>query len=360
MSAKKLLILIVLCLIVFLFGFSSCSSSKENPDFVSIGVFVPGIVSGSPVYEMLSNGVVDAVKDYNQKIEQDGSSSDVIKKAQVEIIEAGVNQAEWSSKMTGIVASGKYEVIITSNPSMPDIIAPLTSKFPKQKFIILDATLSGNKNVATVLYNQREQSFLAGYIAALVAGSSSDDMQFSNGQKKIALVAAQEYPVMNNIILPGFTEGAKAADKDTVVDFRIVGNWTDASKASEIARQLYQSGTRVILPITGGAAQGVISTAKELGFYITWFDDNGFQKAPGYVISSSVMQQYRAAYESAIDYLNGVIEFGSAAVYGISEGYIDLVQDDPLYIQAVDEEIRSKVAEVYQKIKSKEIDLSIK
>ena len=157
---------------------------------------------------------------------------------------------------------------------------------------------------------------------------------------------------MNNIILPGFIEGAKSIDKDITVDFRVVGNWYDASKGAELARSLYNDGVDVILPIAGGAAQGVIATAKDLGFYITWFDDNGFSKAPGYVVSSTVLEQAQMAYEVTTKYLEDKIEFGKAYTVGIAEGYVELVQDDEIYISAVSPKIRNELSNIYDTIVS--------
>lgn len=353
MAKKSFLHGILFLSILFVFTVISCSNAKIKNNEKSIAVFIPGIVSGSPVYEMLSNGVTTAVLDYN-KTQEEGNL------ATVAVIEAGTNQAEWSGKMTAIVSSGKYGVIITSNPSMPDIVLPLTSKYPDIKFILLDASCSGNSNIASILYNQREQSYLSGYVSALVASASDSEMKYSNGQKKIALIAAQEYPVMNDILLPGFIEGAKAAVPDISVEFRVVGNWTDASKASEISRVLYQNGVRVILPIAGGGSQGVIAAAEELGFYIAWFDDNGFQKAPGYVISSAIIQQYKAAYESTLGYLSNKTLFGSSVTYGIHEGYVDFIRDEPLYKSTVNDKIRSEMDKVYESIKTGELLLDIK
>jgi len=330
-------------LVVAVCFFASCSGAKKTER--KIAVFVPGVVAGSPVYEMLSAGVTQAVEDYNS---QNGASGTVT----LSVIEAGTNQAEWSTKLTALAATGEYELIVSSNPSLPELAAPLTEQFPKQKFIILDGFFEGNKNIATVRYNQREQAFLAGYAAALVTRAPSSLMQYANAQKKIALVAAQEYPVMNNVILPSFIEGAKAADPETSTEFRIVGNWYDATKGADIARTLYAEGVDVILPIAGGASQGIIAAAKELGFYITWFDDNGFSKAPGYVVSSSVMEQKKNAYEQTLQFLEGKTEFGTAKTLGIKDGYIDFVLDDPLFTETVDESIRSRLEQVFADIKN--------
>lgn len=319
-------------IIMVSFAFTSCAGNKTNQ--VSVAVFVPGILADSPVYQMLADGVQKSVDEYNAgKAESE--------QAKITILEAGTNQSEWANKITSLTATSTFDVIISSNPSLPELIKPITKQFPKQKFILLDAYESGNQNIATVQYNQREQAYLTGYIAGLMSKTH-----------KIGLIAAQEYPVMNNIILPGYTEGAQSANKETSVDFRIIGNWYDASKGAELAVAMNNAGCDVILPICGGASQGVISTANEKGIYITWFDNNGFQKAPGRIISSTVMQQEKMAYETTTEFLEGKTQWGTARTVGVSDGYIDFVQDDPLYINTVPQEIRTKMANIVSNIKS--------
>lgn len=338
---------IILFLTIFSLIFSSCTKTEEK-DNISVGVFVPGIVSGSPVYEMLVSGVSSGIDEYNSSIQE---NQDLIP-AVLTIMEAGTNQAEWSSKITALVATGNHDVIISSNPSLPDLIAPLTEQFPEQKFIILDAFYEGNENIKTVRYNQREQAYLSGFIAGLVTTSPKSVMRLANPEKKIALVAAQEYPVMNDVLLPAYIEGAKSVDADIEVEFRIVGNWYDASKASDIAKTLFNSDIDVILPICGGASQGIIAEAQNLGYYVAWFDDNGFSKAPGYIISSSVVRQNKLAREVTLEFLNGKTEYGVTRTVGISDGYVDFIQNDDNYINTVDQSIRHKLQQKIDDIKS--------
>lgn len=324
-------------------------TQKEPADAVSIAVFVPGVTSGNAVYQMLADGV--------QAAAQAHSAQTPDAPVQVSVIEAGTNQAEWSGRLTAVAASGEYDVIISSNPSMPDIAVPLTQQFPEQKFILLDAYCEDNGNIFTVRYNQREQAYLTGYMAGLVTTASHEQMPYANEAKTVGLIAAQEYPVMNDIILPSFIEGLRAVDSGITVDFRIVGNWYDATKAAELARSMHQNGADVILPIAGGAAQGVIAAAQEESFYITWFDDNGFAKAPGYIISSTVMHQDKMAQEAAAQFLAGNTPFGSAQTVGIEQGYIDFITDDPLYESTVNSAIRQAMQQELDRITSGELQL---
>lgn len=311
---------------------SEISENKITVTAPSIAVFAPGILADSPIYAMLAEGVKDAVDSYNL----DKADSE---KASVYILEAGTNQAEWSSKITSLAAQKKYDVIISSNPSLPDLVLPLTERFPEQKFILLDAEYAGNENIFTVCYNQYEQAYLTGYLGGLMSESH-----------KLALIAAQEYPVMNNVIYPYFEKGAKDADSKSSVDFRIVGNWYDANKASALADSVIANGVDVLLPICGGAAQGVINSAVNAGAKVTWVDNNGFSRAPGTIISSTLLKQREMSAIVTENYLSGLTFWGKADMVGIADHFVEFVQDDPEYIKAVPEKIRNKMANLIQSI----------
>lgn len=328
---KKSIFVAILAAAVLLSG---CSKKAENKSSKAVAVFVPGICDDSPTYAMLVEGITKAVNNYNTSISDE-------KKVELFVMEAGTNQAEWGPKITALCAERKYDVIISSNPSLPDLVEPILKTFPNQKFILLDATKEGNKNIHTVCYNQYEQSYLTGYIGGLMSKSH-----------KLALIAAQEYPVMNNVIYPYFEKGAKAANSASTVDFRIVGNWYDATKGAEIADAVAKKGVDVILPICGGASQGVITSAINNKIYITWFDDNGFAKAPGTIISSSVMEQKKMSYNVTKEFLEDNTPWASAKMVGIKEGYVDFVQDDPNYIKTVPADIRETMAALIADIRA--------
>lgn len=349
MRVKKCVYLMVVALLLCgpVIDVIAGGSADQTADKTEIAVFVPGIVSGSPVYEMLASGVKRAVTEANET----GSA------VELTIIEAGTRQADWGSRMTSLVAQGKYSLIITSNPAMPELIEPISRQFPRQQFLIFDAWHSGNPSITTFRYNQREQAYLSGYIAALISVS---DMNFANTQKKIGLIAAQEYPAMNNIILPAYREGANAAVPGCEVDFRVVGNWYDATKGAELAQAMKNAGSDVLMPIAGGANQGVIAAARDSGLYLAWFDDNGFSKAPGFVISSSVMAQERLAYEKTIEFIQGTLTTGTPTTLGIQDGYISLETEDPLYIQTVPVSIRKKMDTLLESLRDGSFSLPVR
>ena len=315
----------------------------------SICVFIPGVMSGSPIYEMLAEGTKRAAEEFGALNPETAPS--------VTIIEGGFNQAEWENQVTTLAASDAYNLIVSSNPSLPVIVSSVSMKFPGQKFLLLDGELAGNPNVYTLRYNQREQAYMAGHIAALAAMEIASNESAIRGIKRIGLVAAQEYPVMNNVILPGFAEGARAVDPGFEVDFRVVGNWFDAAKAAELAAGMIRGGARVLLPIAGGAGDGVVQAASEAGAKVVWFDINGYAIRPGTVIGSTVLRQEKAAYEKVMLFLKGMLPFGRAEIVGTADGFVDFADDDPLYISSVSPAIRERQAALSARLRSGELKL---
>ncbi|MDR0707317.1 MAG: BMP family ABC transporter substrate-binding protein [Treponema sp.] len=314
-------------------GAGAAGAVAADAGDVVIGVFIPGVMAGSATYEMLAQGVERAGKEKN---------------VEVKVVEAGYNQAEWETILTSMAASGAYSLIVSSNPSLPAIAESVSAKFPKQKFLLLDGRLADNAvgvaAIYTVRYNQTEQAYMAGYIAAL----ESREL----GGTKVGLVAGQEYPAMNEIILPGYVHGAQAVDPSFTADFRVVGNWFDAGKAASLAQDMIARDAKAILCVAGGANEGVVQAAYESGAKVVWFDSNGYAIRPGTVVGSSVIRQDKLAYEKTLLFLEGSLPFGASDIVGVAEGYVDFIEDDPDYKAAVSEAVREKQADMIARIRN--------
>lgn len=317
--------------LTFLFSCSKSETSAEKTH--SIAVFIPGVVAGSPTYEALVAGVQGAAA------ERDGAS--------VKIVEGGFSQGEWLDGVTALAAARSYDTVITTNPALPEICAQVATQFPDQKFVVLDGYLEGNSAIHTLLYNQMEQSYLVGHMAGLI---TSSELSGANESLRVGLIAGQEYPTMNRVIRIGFELGVKEIDPEATVDFRVVGNWFDATRASELASIMYDAGSDVILAIAGGANQGVIAEARRRGAYVLWFDSNGYDEAPGVVLGSSAVEQQRAAYEKTLAAIDGNIAFGEALVVDVADGYVTFIVDDPLYVQHVPVSLREAQSNAIRRI----------
>ena len=300
-----------------------------------IAVFVPGVVEGSPTYEMLVAGVRRAAE------ERPGT--------QVRVIEGGFNQAQWPQSVTALAASGEHDLIVTSNPSMPEIADEVSRSFPNQRFLVLDGYLSGNPSIATVLFNQREQAFLSGYFAGLI---SSSTMPNARPGVRAGLLAGQEYPIMNRVIRPSFQLGLQTVDPSGHLDVRVLGNWFDAAAATELANSMIDNGADVILTIAGGGNQGVIAAARARGAYVLWYDSPGYDEAAGIVIGSTVVHLDRAAHARVLHAIDGTLDYGRGEVLSVADGYVGFDTEHRHFQRNVPEPVRTRLAAMIQRLRT--------
>ncbi|MDR2596028.1 MAG: BMP family ABC transporter substrate-binding protein [Treponema sp.] len=329
--------------LVFLFLIFGCEKKPvpQNKN-LSVLVFITGVIAGSPPYELMADGANEFAR-LNQNVN-------------VKIYEAGMNQAEWEHQLGEMVSSGEYDIVLGSNPSLPEICANVAKMFPQQKFIITDAQFEGNPQIRTYLYNQYEQSLMLGYLAGLITVSK---MPNANSQKRIGFIAAQEYPLLTKQMVPGFLEGARLVDPAIEIDRRIVGSWGDANKAAELAGAMMDAGVDVFTAIAGGAAQGMIKTAAERGAYIVWYNINAYNQAPGVIVGCGIMEQKKLIMEILGDVLSGKVQYGISQTLGVREGYINFILDDPGYKDNIPSDIREKFEKFLSDFKSGLINYTI-
>jgi riboflavin transport system substrate-binding protein len=345
--SKKVLQVTVVALSVLVFaacskGESDGSADQSKRDTYSIGVFVPGVVAGSPVYEQLVAGAKRGAAD------RPGTT--------VKVLEGGFNQSEWEEKLTAMAATREYDLLLTGNGAMPYIALPVAEAFPDQKFLIVDAAYESHPQMYTVLYNQVEQAYLVGYLAGLVTTS---EMSGATPETKIGIIIGQEYPAMNEMIVPGYIQGAQEADAKATVDVRVIGNWYDANKAAELANSMMDAGVDAILTIGGSANQGVLTAAAERGRYVLYFDEDGYDRAPGTIVGCAELMQEKAVYEYVISAVDGSLEWGSTEILGVADGYVGFVDENPHYLSTVPEDIRAEMERVYATIREGEKEMKV-
>jgi len=324
---KKYVTLFLACVVLL----SACKAKDTSVQLgrrskpLSVLVYITGVVAGSPTYEMLAEGAQEFAREVDN--------------VTVKIYEAGFNQAEWEEQLRSMVASGEYDLVLGSNPSLPEICVSVGKTFPAQKFIIFDAQYSGNPQISAFLYNQYEQALFLGYLAGLVTTST---MPHANDAKRIGFIAAQEYPLLTKHMVPGFLDGARLVDPNIELDFRVVGNWYDANKAAELAAGMINNGVDVFTSIAGGAAQGLVRTVRERGAYTVNFNTNDYDQAPGLIVGCGIMQQKKLTKEVLADVLVGKVQYGTGKTIGVKEGYLDFIFDDPGYRDSLPKEIREQ------------------
>jgi len=336
---KKMVMIILAALVIL-----SCQKKADNTEeeAQSLAVFVPGVLAGSPTYEMMDRGVRQAAEEF-------GGTT-------VKTVEGGFNQGEWISQVTALAASRQYDVIFTSNPSMPEICSEVQESYPDQKFVIWDGYRENQPNMATMQFNDRELAFIMGHLAYQI---TAGNMEFTNPDLKIGLIVGQEYPVMNQAIIPGFEQGILAqGDPSSQVDIRVLGNWYDAGKATELANSMFDAGVDIIMPIAGGANQGVIAAAKERGKYVLWYNTDGYSISPQ-IVGSGQIEAEKAAYQWTKAALEGSLEYGKAITVGIQDGFITFLTDHKNFSQKVSPEIQEAQKALMERFQSGDLSLDM-
>jgi len=314
----------------------------ENGGTISVLVFIPGVVAGSPTYEMMVDGVMDYAGE-NDRIE-------------VRVYEAGFNQATWEEQLTGMVATGEFDLVLTTNPALPELASNVSRLFPDQKFIITDADYSGNPSIVTYLFNMYEQALFLGYLAGLVTTS---DMPHANSGRRIGFIASQEYPMLTRHIVPGFIDGARLVDPEIELDFRVIGNWFDAGAAAQLANGMIDAGVDVFTSIAGVAAQGLVHTIRDRGAYAVFFNLNEYSQAPGFIVGSGMMMQRELTREAIANFVENNIPFGTSVELGVREGYIDFIFDDPGFRNHVPADIQEKMANFMDDFRAGRIEFTV-
>jgi basic membrane lipoprotein Med (substrate-binding protein (PBP1-ABC) superfamily) len=339
---KKTILFLVVAAVCLAFAAPLFAEANVEKGPMKVGVFVPGVAAGSPLYEQMVSGANKVAAEFPNLT--------------IKVVEAGFDQSKWPEQMTALAATGEYTWILTSNPSMPDVSKGVFTAFPKQKFIFMDAYLPGNAMAYSVMYNQVEQGYIAGYLAGLVTKST---MKGATPELKVGAIVAQEYPALTKQMIPGYTQGFQAVDPKITLDYRVIGNWWDANKGADLANSMMDAGVDVILSIAGGAGQGIIKAAQARGRYVVYFDSNAYAIAPGTIIGCATLAQERAVYETLKKAVQGKLAFGKADILTTKAGYVDFADADPLYKNNVAVDVGVKMADLMKKFRAGSFSLAV-
>jgi riboflavin transport system substrate-binding protein len=339
---RMLLCAAVLCLVLAgpLFA-ADKAPSAENP--IRLGVFVPGALGDSPPYDALAEGARrKALRDNRIKL--------------VNVFEAGFDQSKWTEKFVAFAASGKYDVVYTSNEALGAMVIEAARQVPKVKFIINDCYVKGNDRVFSTFMNKYQQSYLYGYMMALISVSGMKGM---NPDKKIGLVYGQHYVTLDELIIPGMEAGARAVDPAFEVKTVMLGNWYDAKKAESLADSLMEAGVDVIGSIAGSGNAGVIRAAVNRGALMCYYDTPGFDKAAGTIVGSIVSENDDVVMKNLDALIAGTIPWGKPEILGAEQGFITVPLKAPAWVRGVSDDVRKKFQEEFDRVESGERRLPV-
>lgn len=156
-------------------------------------------------------------------------------------------------------ASKGFDLVIGVGFANAGPIEKLAKEFPKVNFALIDSMVDP-PNVASLVFEEHEGSFLVGMIGAIRSREI-------NGQRTIGFVGGMDIPLIRKF-LAGYRQGARLIYPNINVVANFVGNtssaWNDPAKAKEITKAQMQKGASVIYGAAGASANGLFDAIKEV------------------------------------------------------------------------------------------------
>lgn len=203
-------------------------------------------------------------------------------------------------------ADAGMDLIIAIGFTHESAMYAVAEDYPDMKFAIVD-TVVDMPNVASLVFEEHEGSFLVGVVAGLMTETDT-----------VGFVGGMEVPLIRKFQV-GFEEGVKYVNPDAEIIVGYVGDFNDPGRGKEMAISQFERGADIIYHAAGGTGLGVIEAAADKGLFAIGVDSDQDHLAPGNVLTSMVKRVDLAVYEIIKDLTEGKFEPGIHS-FGIADG----------------------------------------
>jgi basic membrane protein A and related proteins len=216
-----------------------------------------------------------------------------------------------------------YDLTIGVGFTEADAIDTSATKFPDEKFAIVDVDQTTEKhkpaNLLGLLFKEQEVGYLAGYLAAL-------EEKRRPGKDVVSSVGGQKQPPVDRFIA-GFQAGAKAADPGITVLNGYSQDFADQQKCKEIALDQIAQGAGVVFQVAGGCGLGALEAAKQKGVWGIGVDADQSFLGP-HILTSAVKRVDTAVYLAVKSVKDGTFKGGNVT-YGLKDNGVALGKVSP-------------------------------
>lgn len=254
-----------------------------------------------------------------------------------------VGEAE---QMLSRASQGDFGLVIDLEYSHGEILPKVAAEHPDVNYAILNLEAPGD-NVASVLFQEQEGSYLAGALSALM--TSAPDNPKVNPEKVIGVIGGTKSAGIDKF-LAGFMQGAKDTDPDVEVLVAYSDDFGDPAKGKQLAEAMFDKGADIVYAVAGGTGAGVIEAAKQANRYAVGVDTDQDGLAPGNVLTSMIKRADVAVCTLLDAYKNGTFPGGQTINLGLNEDAVGL-SDFQYTGEEIPEEFKAKVTELSQGIK---------
>lgn len=217
-------------------------------------------------------------------------------------------------------ADAGFGLLVDLEYSHGQLIGEVAKDYPKQDFVILNQVIKG-PNIASVLFQEQEGSYLAGVLAALVTTDTS--IKGINAAPVIGVIGGTKSVGIDKFIV-GYIQGARDSNPAVQVKVAYSNNFGDPSVGLQMAKAMYEEGADIVYQVAGGTGIGVIQAAKETGHFAIGVDTDQDGLAPGHVLTSMIKRTDVAVETVIKDYAAGHFPGGQTVTLGLKDDGVGL------------------------------------
>jgi basic membrane protein A len=236
-------------------------------------------------------------------------------------------------------------LVVDLEYSHSEILPKVAADYPSTDFVLVNAEAEGD-NVASVLFQEQEGSYLAGALAAMQTVNTSDPK--INPEKVIGVIGGTQGAGIDKFLV-GFIQGARDTDPEVKVLTAYSNDFGDPTKGQQLAQSMFEQGADIVYAVAGGTGAGVIQAAVDANRYAIGVDANQDGVAPGSVLTS-MLKKTDVAMETVLkDYADGSFPGGETINLGLKEDGVGL-SDFEYTKDAIGQETIDKVDALKQQI----------
>jgi len=190
------------------------------------------------------------------------------------------------------LAQKKYDLIICIGFAQVESVKKVSKLLPHQNFAIVDGVVDA-PNVASLIFEEQEGSYLVGFIAGLKTKSN-----------KVGFIGGMDVPLIRRFEMAYF-QGAKDANPKIQKVSNFIGvtseSWNNPTKAKEIVLTQFDLGVDVIFGAAGASNAGLFDAVEEVSKknkkYVIGVDSNQNWIKPKLVLTSMLKRVDNAVFD---------------------------------------------------------------